>query len=183
MSDDNGVPTSGRPEQVDEHARIWEEIKNETGSGSYREFSIRTQHQLQWKPQFVFNEGPIRPCSILNVFESGVFKLGVSLPPSDVPRRPGEYATTILKAMRKPNPQILLRILLVEEFSTAGVHNVLDAIGLGLKVPGEVVAAYELSTTWHRTPVDFNSMPQEAKYHKLRDSVIYIARDYLQRDA
>lgn len=175
----SSVSQPGRDEQC------WEDLKSETGFTTYREYLEAYGYEfesndstlgLYYEQQKVAN--PVRRvwCSVFDLLEDASLSCRLALYGS----RPEEHALGILKVIRDPNAQIVLRVVLLDRIGDDTRDcipgRVLDAIGLGLRVPSEFFEAFfadKIESGYHYK----RSMKTE--YGKIGGAIFLKAQNYL----
>ncbi len=138
---DNGEASSGM--NSDENARLWEDLKAETGYASYSAYleAYEDDHPLLWFMKealrdIIANTAPSddHGCAIFDVQDEDSTRCKLTL------RCSSTSGTNILSALRQPPPRTRFGIVLWD--STSLTEGMLNALGSGLKIQSHFFYAF-----------------------------------------
>lgn len=171
----------------DQEARLWADLKAETGYDTYikylRAYMHRYKHvdelisdlrhglQLNW-PHLKIPS--LRECAIYNIYQIDNYCPIISL------KCGSSSGTKILSAIRQPSPAATVRIVLweVRESVFRGFQP-LDALGLGLRIQPRFFKALLADHTRMRPTQTFTERPLESELFAMDQYVVTTARNYL----
>ena len=181
-------------------AKVWKDLKDETGFGTYEEYLKTLKQTNLTSHEYLFDylqAGRVNAaragyydhgfCSIWDISNSGTMSGSFSGPLKGSAAKVTDTVTDLLTVLRDPSSQAMLRVIVLEpaledpsgaQLSAKLPPALLDAIGLGLRIVPEVFEAYLERTSEGR--IMWQGARLEARYYgSIGDAVITVVRDYL----